>query len=130
MGAYSLVEMGWHGELNAKWDGELMNDLTKAMCYVNGQDYNEETITDSGSKERVFIKWHDALGRGEQEWGKWFEFNHFRVKVYKKKTIHIQFLDEGQWLRFNQIAAKAKGFTLAEKFTSDFRAKKNDVVKV
>ena len=43
--------------------------------------------------------------------------------------MHFEFLDPKVWEAFNRTAAKAKGFQLASKFTSDFRKKKTGVEK-
>ena len=38
----------------------------------------------------------------------------FRVRVYKKGTLHAEFKDEQTWVKFNQTAAKAKGFPVGK----------------
>lgn len=48
-------------------------------------------------------------------YGQWFEWGFFRVRKYKKGTIHFEFKDEKVWAAFNQRVAKLKGYPLPEK---------------
>jgi hypothetical protein len=49
-----------------------------------------------------------------KEWGKWFDWGYFRIRVYKKGTIHFEFKSEDVWSKFNQRVAKLKGYPLPE----------------
>lgn len=93
---------------------EIVNDLMKALCYLTGEDY-----------ANVGDIWH-AIRYGEVinlkneskakiEWGKWFEWAFFKIRVYKKGTVHFEFKDEKVWASFNQRIAKLKGYPLPEK---------------
>jgi hypothetical protein len=62
-----------------------------------------------------------------KNFGKWYEWGFFKIRVYKKGTMHVEFKDKKVWELFNREAAKAKGFQLASKFTSDFKKKTNGV---
>jgi len=46
------------------------------------------------------------------EWGKWFDWEFFDVKLFKKGTGHFKFKDEKVWALFNQHVARIKGFPL------------------
>lgn len=70
---------------------------------------------------------YDAKVARYKLFGKWYDWGFFKVKVYKKGTMHCIFNDEKVWELFNRESAKAKGFTLASKFTSDMREKTNGV---
>jgi hypothetical protein len=48
-------------------------------------------------------------------WGKWFDWGFFKVRAYKKGTVHFEFKEEDVWGRFNQRVAKLKGYPLPEK---------------
>jgi len=48
------------------------------------------------------------------EWGKWFDWGFFEVRLYKKGTGHFKFKDMDLWGRFNQHIARIKGFPLFE----------------
>lgn len=48
------------------------------------------------------------------EWGKWFDWEFFEVRLYKKGTGHFKFKDMNLWGTFNQHIARIKGFPLFE----------------
>lgn len=45
-------------------------------------------------------------------WGQWTEWTFFRIKGFKKGTMHFEFLDDKLWEKFNRLAAEAKGWRL------------------
>lgn len=145
---HNLTRMENRGKVSASYNQHrgtfFTDDITKAICQLTGEkyaqmdkwwefmhDYQMEAITRTLPRK-------NALGEQEtytsnekrcqyRDYGTWYDFNHFRFKVFKKGTIHMEFLDEKVWILFNQTAAKAKGFQLASKFKGDFRAKKEGV---
>lgn len=50
----------------------------------------------------------------EIEWGKWFDWEFFEVKLYKKGTGHFRFKDLEVWGKFNQHISRIKGYPLFE----------------
>lgn len=44
------------------------------------------------------------------EWGEWIEWSFFRVKGFKKGTMHFEFQDENLWRKFNQRVAEIRGW--------------------
>ncbi len=98
--------------------GESVADLEKALCYISGTNYDKVTGHKdiNGRGEEVFIK-----GTGICEvinnthlWGQWVDSTFFRVRAYKKGTLHCEFKDEKIWADFNQRIAKIKGYPLPE----------------
>ena len=79
-----------------------MNDFYKAMLFLSGK-IDEENIYDR-FKEDVVTQCKD--------FGVWHQFEWFRVKFFKKGTMHFEFTDINVWYRFNQIAAKHKGWSI------------------
>lgn len=92
-----------------------IEDVIRALCYVTGTPY-ENTCN-----LRDFVD-HNRL-----EWGKWYEMGKdvkrndgsvehfpglFRIRGYKKGTMHFEFLDEDVWAKFNMEVAKIKGWQL------------------
>src|SRR5690606_24958183 len=60
------------------------------------------------------------------QWGKWFEWGFFRIRCYKKGTVHFEFREEKDWIAFNQKVAKIKGYPLPEKKEqTKYQAKQN-----
>ena len=49
------------------------------------------------------------------DWGTWFEWGFFRVRGYKKGTMHFEFIDEDTWYRFNQVVAEERGYSIGSK---------------
>jgi len=79
---------------------ERLDDLDKALCYLMGQSW---------SNERRF---YPSVDRGN--YGEWFDWGFFEVKLFKKGTGHFKFKDENVWALFNQQIARIKGFPLPE----------------
>ena len=79
-----------------------MNDFYKAMLFLS-EKIDEENIYDR-FKEDVVTQCKD--------FGVWHQFDWFRVKFFKKGTMHFEFTDIDVWYRFNQIAAKHKGWSI------------------
>lgn len=50
----------------------------------------------------------------ECTYGKWFEWAYFKVKGFKKGTMHFEFKDADLWAKFNQRVSKLKGYPLFE----------------
>lgn len=94
------------------WISDRKKDLKKIIKY-----YQKEKPTSKYFGKR----------RETKEWGKWYNWNFFKIKVYKKGTMHCQFIDDKLWEKFNLLAVKKKGWRLPTKTGSDFRRKENGV---
>ena len=80
-----------------------IQDVVKALCYLMGKDY------DSIKSLSTF------LNDRRMSYGTWFEWAFFRVKGFKKGTMHFEFLDEKVWETFNRAVAKQRGWVLPKK---------------
>lgn len=80
-----------------------LNDLEKCLCYITGENW------DQLSEDKKLIGYHTKLIPGE-----WYETHFFKLRGYKKGTLHIEFKDAETWGKFNQRVAKIKGFPLFE----------------
>lgn len=112
-------------------NAEALNDMCKALCFLTGKDYaNYFTLSD-------LVRGYGKDERGERKpdlsprpkWGEWFTWEpFFRVKCFKKGTIHAEFLSEDVWYLFNQNIARIKGYPLYEgkKPTPDTQQKSTD----
>jgi len=111
----NIITIGFRGQIDTNWirGRDTMNDIHKALCYVTGTNFNK---TES---------FHDFVRKDRREFGELYEWGFFKIRCYKKGTIHCTFKDEWTWDEFNKVACKAKGFHLAEKYTSDYRKKSN-----
>lgn len=97
--------------------GSRIDDVIKALCYITGRDYN-----DTSSLSSFFYDNRVPYG----DWREWTykvydkenksivlrEWSLFRVRGYKKGTMHFEFVDEDVWYKFNQAVASVKGWQL------------------
>lgn len=96
------AESNYRGGLRISYSSqaELLHDTDKALCYITGVPYEKirgiETHTDMVA-------------------GQWYETHFFRIKCFKKGTIHCEFREVNIWELFNQRVAKLKGYPLPEK---------------
>jgi len=51
----------------------------------------------------------------ENRFGEWVDWGFFRVRGYKKGTMHFEFKDENVWMEFNRRVAKIKGWAIPQK---------------
>jgi len=89
---YETVNISYGGE-------KRLDDINKALCFITGKRF--EDIPDIRRFE------YDKA-----QWGTWYEWGFFRVRFYKKGTVHCEFLDEDVWMRFNAEVARIKGWAL------------------
>lgn len=82
-------------------DYSRIEDLFKALNYISG--------------DNIMMNLYQYLRENYIPWGEWFNFGYFRVKGFKKGTMHFEFLDEKLWMEFNQRVAKIKGWALPKK---------------
>lgn len=80
--------------------GNSVDDIIKALCHITGMNYDNCSTL------------HDFVNRTGMEWGKWYEWGYFRIRGYKKGTMHFDFTDERVWEQFNRRVAKIKGWAL------------------
>ena len=97
-----------------------LDDVIKALCYLTGENYDK-----FGYLSSFLHNNHIAWG----EWCDWIEYERdkqgnviaehgfFRIRGYKKGTMHFEFLDEDVWYRFNQAVARIKGWQLPKQHT-------------
>jgi len=81
---------------------DQVEDLYKALCFVCGKQINEG----------FYRPFENDIVKQCKDFGTWYYFDWFRVRFYKKGTMHFEFTDINVWYRFNQIAAQAKGWKI------------------
>ena len=95
-----------------------IDDIIKVLCYLTGKNYDEQVALDN------------FVYNNNMSWGSWYEMGRykkqedgsseyiqgfFRIRGYKKGTMHFEFLDEDVWNRFNYEVARIKGWQLFSK---------------
>ena len=84
-------------------------DIIKVLCFLTGQNYDDQISLEEFVHENGMV------------WGSWYEMENkkskgfFRIRGYKKGTMHFEFLDEDVWNKFNCEVAKIKGWQLFSK---------------
>lgn len=86
-------------KLNTYGSGKI-EDVVKALCYITGTNYDDMRSLSQFVREM------------NMEWGKWYYWGFFKIKGFKKGTMHFEFQDEDTWYKFNQAVAKVKGWQL------------------
>lgn len=92
-----------HMRLNYGGNVARIEDVIKALCYITGTNYDNITNL------------RDFVYRNNLSYGTWYEWSFFRIKGFKKGTMHFEFTDEDVWIRFNQQVAKQRGWVLPKK---------------
>jgi hypothetical protein len=96
-------------------NSELVDDLVKALCYLTGENYNSmNTIYHEFQSKPVGTDENGRTINEYKDWGTWYDWTFFRVKLFKKGTGHFEFKDPDVWALFNQNIARIKGYPLFE----------------
>lgn len=90
-----------------------LDDVDKAMCWLSGKNFESLTgkMTIPGQGEtacrdnRTIVQTIGDIAVGDQDW---HESAFFRVRCFKKGTVHLEFKDEALWAKFNLTVNKGK----------------------
>ncbi len=101
---------GGYGEAFVKWGRwklnygcpEKLNDIDKVLNYIAGYR-RYQSIADAINLQMHFLNDGDATNTA-------CESTFFKIKFYKKGTLHLTFKDENLLRKFNIIACKGKGW--------------------
>ena len=127
---------GWRNEyVDISWGASVdrMNDVVKALCFITGRPFEWKELDCRGNKiERSLPSVSKFARDHKMNWGEWYEWTFFRIKGFKKGTMHFEFIDEDTWFKFNQAVAKQRGWTLPQKSnkTKNEKSKKSTSVTV
>lgn len=102
----------------SRYQHNEIDDIVKALCYVMGKPYSRKELQDGREIEVMFCKdLYSFVSDNNLEWGKWHNWGFFRIRGYKKGTMHFEFADESVWQTFNIEVAKIKGWRLPKQRT-------------
>lgn len=92
---------------------EIM-DIVKALCFISGVDFKTiPSLYEFSSNINVRLSTDkNRLPGVRMQYGEWYEWGFFRIKGFKKGTMHFEFLSQELVDRFNYEVAKAKGWQL------------------
>lgn len=111
---------------------DMFQDLIKVLCNITGKSYgnildinlapatvNSEGLylTDRGEWVNIDKVPYSSRILNSEAFvpGKWYDWEFFEIKLYKKGTAHIKFRDDTVWEMLNRRYAKIKGQVLPEK---------------
>lgn len=99
-----MCNVKWQGYVNVSWGGNSVkiNDVQKVLCFLTGRKYEEMSDID------VFANKNDL------NFGELYDWGFFRIRCYKKGTMHFEFIDEDVWYKFNAEVAKSRGWQLPQ----------------
>lgn len=93
-----------------------MDDINLALCHLTGTPPPNE----------YKYMFSNTIRNMDLPWGEWGEWGFFRIKGFKKGTMHFEFKDEEVWAKFNQAVASARGWQVGSTtHTAKNRKKKN-----
>jgi hypothetical protein len=104
---YTVNYDEWGFRLHYGWHESTLNDLDKILMYING----DRSIC------HVLTAIQRAIDRNRYE-ATAIESSYFKIRYFKKGTVHLWFLDEILWKEFNRRAAIGKKWIGTEE--SDF----------
>jgi len=90
-----------------------ISDVDKAMCFLTGKQYMGCEV--NGQRVEGILTIRDAVRAHSRAHGVKgeFESEFFKIRIFKKGTIHLTFKDQSTLDRLNQIAAKGRGWLKA-----------------
>jgi hypothetical protein len=97
------VIIPYHDSVFAYNAGRFLEDFDKALCFMSGKKF-----TDIQQTRDVVDKHRPRYGQGGVEGEIESEF--FRIRCYKKGTVHLTFKDLSLLAQFNQTAANGKNW--------------------
>lgn len=108
----------WHDYPQVAWgshEANRMDDLVRVLCNLTGKDFTSiGSIYDffKGVKEEPENYSSKYIYK---EFGVWYEWAFFEIKVFKKGSLHVKFKNKEIWAMLNQAYAKSKGQVLPSK---------------
>jgi predicted RNA methylase len=94
---------------------ERFDDIDRALCMVSGRSY--ENIKRASEAVRSNLR---GNGNGTNV----VESEFFKITIYKKGTLHFEFLSDDTRMQFNRAACAARGWQLPEAEQFKGRAKR------
>lgn len=105
---------------------ENIDDVIRALCFLTGTNYDSirSLYTFAGDIHNIGgYNSRDHIGMTWGQWHLWEPF--FKIRGYKKGTMHFEFANEDIWMKFNIAVSKAKGWQLPkQRATKTYNPKK------
>ena len=79
---------------------DTFSDLDKAMCFLSSKKFDKVRKIRDALSESFKISKHPGLCESE----------FFKIRYFKKRTVHLEFLDLKLWDKFNLQVAKTRNW--------------------
>lgn len=112
-----------HVKIRYRSSTNCVDDVIKALCHITGKDFDriiyKYSKNEKGEEVKTYNNLNSFFNYNNVAWGEWVQWNDFfRVRGYKKGTMHFEFVDENVWMEFNRRVAKIKGWAIPQKTNS------------
>lgn len=94
---------------------EMLVDFQKCLCTIAGVDFDTIPSLHYGFFSSEYLDENGKKVREYKDWGVWYDWGFFEIKIFKKGTLHMKFKDDRIWMEFNKRYAEIKGYPLPEK---------------
>ena len=103
-----------YGHCTIRYSGnkDKIDDLIRALCLLTGTKYENIQRLHNFAYNTDNLSENNRKSWRTLPFGEWYEWGFFRIKGFKKGTMHFEFLDENVWAKFNIEVAKARGWRL------------------
>ncbi len=99
------VEHGFNGNMSVRYDYvRTINDVDRGLAMLNGKKLSNILSASTALRDHL-AKYQVTTGALADNV---VYSEHFKMRFFKKGTLHLWFLDEGLWHRFNIAAAQGK----------------------
>ena len=111
---YMVERYGYDPYFRCSYGGASdLEDIDKAMCWLTGTDYNKlitgecrgNDFRPKSGPNHSLVTALSTIRVGDQGW---YDSAFFRLKAFKKGTVHLEFKDEDLWNRFNIAVNQGK----------------------
>lgn len=94
----------WNNHVSVEYSRAAeIDDIVKALCHLTGVQYDETRRLDRFCREM------------DMDWGSEHYWTFFKIRGFKKGTMHFTFQNEETWYKFNQVVASIRGYELPVK---------------
>jgi hypothetical protein len=94
-----------------------LKDLSGKYIFENSFYSHRVAAMDNDYKKILEIQKkypNSIIEDSKVNWGEWVNWSFFRIKCFKKGTVHFEFMNEDVWALFNQHVSRIKGYPLFE----------------
>ena len=100
-----LCEPSWQGYVSLTYSWEYtqkVDDIYKVLCFLMGVKHDSE------------LELRNFIYKKQLKFGELYEWGFFKIRCYKKGTVHFEFIDDEVWYKFNQTVVKSRGWNLPQ----------------